>query len=125
MRCGICHATLMISGYRTKEYRDNSGRVYKTRRSPTFSPCPRLNDAKFHPARADGYQSGIASMKPLTERIAHAESMSARYLGNYNEEMEAGRTKGADKMLAKSQYWLDVANKLRGNGESTTRTGGR
>lgn len=54
-------------------------------------------------------------MRPLDERIARAEALSSRYLGNYNEELEAGRTAGAEKMLEKSQYWLDVANKLRGN----------
>jgi len=60
-------------------------------------------------------------MKPkrsIHERIVHAEAMSARYLGNYNEDLAAGRAKTAEKMLAKSQYWLDVANALRGWGES-------
>ena len=52
--------------------------------------------------------------KTVEERIVHAEAMSSRYLGNYNEALEAGRTKSAEKMLAKSQHWLDVANKLRG-----------
>ena len=55
--------------------------------------------------------------KTADERFAHAEAMSSSYLGNYNEELAAGRTKGAEKMLAKSQYWLDMANKLRGWGE--------
>lgn len=55
--------------------------------------------------------------KTAAERIVHAEAMSSRYLGNYNEELAAGRTKGAEKMLTKSQYWLDMANKLRGWGE--------
>jgi len=50
----------------------------------------------------------------LEERIAHAESMSARHLGNYNEAIAAGRTRAAEKLLAKSQHWLDVANRLRG-----------
>lgn len=54
--------------------------------------------------------------KTVEERISHAEMMSARYLGNYNEDMEAGRTVRAEKMLAKSQYWLDRANDLRGWG---------
>ena len=55
--------------------------------------------------------------RTLAERIAHAEAMSARYLGNYNEDVAAGRMKTAEKMLAKSQYWLDVTNNLRGWGE--------
>ena len=54
--------------------------------------------------------------RPLPERIAHAEALSARYLGNYNEDLEAGRHARAEKMLAKSQYWLDRANVLRGDG---------
>ena len=58
-----------------------------------------------------------ATKRTVEERITHAEAMSARYLGNYNEELAAGRTKGAEKMLSKSQYWLDVANNLRGWGE--------
>ncbi len=49
--------------------------------------------------------------------IAHAEAMAARYLGNYNEAVAAGRAKHAEKLLAKSQHWLDVANDLRGWGE--------
>jgi hypothetical protein len=51
------------------------------------------------------------------ERIARAEALSSRYLGNYNEAVAAGRAKSAEKLLSKSQYWLDVANKLRGWGE--------
>ena len=55
--------------------------------------------------------------RTVEDRITHAEAMSARHLGNYNEALEAGRVKGAETALAKSQYWLDVANKLRGWGE--------
>lgn len=58
-----------------------------------------------------------ATKRTVAERIVHAEAMSARHLGNYNEALAAGRAKGAEKMLVKSQYWLDVANKLRGWGE--------
>ena len=58
-----------------------------------------------------------APKRTVEERIVHAEMMSARYLGNYNESLEAGRVKAAEKWLAKSQYWLDVANDLRGWGE--------
>jgi hypothetical protein len=57
--------------------------------------------------------------RTLAARIAHAEAMSARYLGNYNEAVAAGREQRAKKMLAKSQHWLDVANDLRGWGEIT------
>jgi len=123
MRCGVCHATLTVRGYRTvRVSNSNNGE----RRVPLYHPCPRLNDLTFHPARANRegpWDSGqlqfphtpAQSKRPLADRVAHAEAMAARYLGNYNEELEAGRSKGAEKMLAKSQYWLDRANTLRGN----------
>ena len=124
MRCGVCHATLTVRGYRMADVgNSNNGK----RRVPLYHPCPRLVDPMFHPAYAE--RNGPWDMgnlhfprnnlrgKTVEERIAHAEAMSSRYLGNYNEELEAGRTKGAEKMLAKSQYWLDMANKLRGWGE--------
>lgn len=112
MRCGVCHATLTVRGYRIVNVgNSNNGK----RRVPLYHPCPRLGDATFHPARSQGTHHPGISPRPLNERIARAEALSSRYLGNYNAEMEAGRTKGAEKMLAKSQYWLDVANNLRGN----------
>jgi len=108
VRCGVCHAPLTVRGYRTVEVgNSNSGK----RRVPLYHPCPRLGDPTFHPAHVPAKKSSAEG------RIAHAEAMSARYLGNYNEELAAGRTKGAEKMLAKSQYWLDRANKLRGWGD--------
>jgi hypothetical protein len=55
--------------------------------------------------------------RTLQEKIVHAEMMAARYLGNYNAAMEAGRAKSAEKLLAKSQHWLDRANDLRGWGD--------
>ena len=50
-------------------------------------------------------------------KIVHAEMMAARYLGNYNEAVAAGRVERAEKLHAKAQYWLDRANDLRGWGE--------
>ena len=123
MRCGICHATLTVRGYRTVDVgNSNSGK----RRVPLYHPCPRLDDPMFHPARAERegpwsagrlYNTARTNVRTLEQRIVHAEAMASRYLGNHNAELEAGRTKGAEKMLAKSQYWLDMANKLRGWGE--------
>jgi hypothetical protein len=55
--------------------------------------------------------------RTVQERVVHAEMMAARYLGDYNEALEAGRPKAAEKLFAKSQYWLDVANDLRGWGD--------
>lgn len=39
MKCRFCKRELTIATYRTKEYRDDSGSVYKTRRSPTYQKC--------------------------------------------------------------------------------------
>ena len=58
----------------------------------------------------------VKTKRPVAERIVHAEMLASRYLGNYNASREAGRTKAAEKWLAKSQHWLDVANDLRGWG---------
>lgn len=125
MRCGVCHAQLTVRGYRTVEARNTaSGK----RRAPLYHPCPRLEEPAFHPARANregpwsqGHlafpNTHRATTRSREDQITHAEAMAARYLGNYNEELEAGRTKGAEKMLAKSQHWLDRANTLRGWGE--------
>lgn len=40
MKCSNCRRPLVVAGHRTKEYRDDSGRVYKTRRSATYRKCP-------------------------------------------------------------------------------------
>lgn len=55
-----------------------------------------------------------AQLHSVEDRIVHAEAMSARYLGNYNEALAAGRASAAAKL--QSQHWLDVANDLRGWG---------
>lgn len=56
------------------------------------------------------------STKTLNERIADAEARASTALGNYNEAAERGQRVRAEKELEKAQYWLDRANKLRGNG---------
>lgn len=56
------------------------------------------------------------SKKTLNERIAHADMMGGRYLGDANEAAEKGQTEKAEKLYEKGQYWLDVSNRLRGNG---------
>ena len=61
--------------------------------------------------------SAQATKRSVEARIVDAEALSARHLGNYNEALAAGRTKSAEKLLAKAQHWLDVANNLRGWGE--------
>jgi len=40
MKCSKCHRNLVVAGHRTKEYRDDHGHVYKTRRSPVYKKCP-------------------------------------------------------------------------------------
>jgi hypothetical protein len=91
VRCGICGTRLHSNGT------SRSGRL-----SPVYAPCPRLQDAAAHPARA--------------KAIAEAEAKSAAYLGDSNEHREAGRTDAADRCLARAQRWLDKANDLRGQG---------
>jgi hypothetical protein len=59
---------------------------------------------------------GRSPKKTLHEQIVHAEAEAARHLGNYNEEIERGANKTAEKSLEKSQRWLDKANDLRGQG---------
>jgi hypothetical protein len=55
------------------------------------------------------------SKKTLSERIAHADMMGGRHLADANEANEQGKTKKAERLYEKVQYWLDLSNKLRGN----------
>jgi len=48
------------------------------------------------------------------DKIADAEANGSRWLADANEASEAGKKDKAEKLYAKSQYWLDRANKLRG-----------
>jgi hypothetical protein len=49
-------------------------------------------------------------------RILHADIMASRYLGDYNERIEAGKNdRTAERLYAKAQYWLDRLNALEGN----------
>lgn len=52
--------------------------------------------------------------KPLNERIVEAEQAAAMWLADSNHAEENGQPKTAERCLAKSQFWLDRANKLRG-----------
>jgi hypothetical protein len=58
----------------------------------------------------------VRAKKTLSDRNVHAETEAGRHLGNYNEEIERGALKAAERSLAKAQRWLDVANDLRGQG---------
>lgn len=44
-----------------------------------------------------------------------AEELGGRYLADANEMSEQGKTKKAQKLYEKGQYWLDRYNKLAGN----------
>lgn len=60
--------------------------------------------------------------KPLSERIARADELAGRYLGNYNELIESGVSETsprAQKLFDKCQYWLDRYNLLSGNGDQS------
>ncbi len=50
--------------------------------------------------------------RPLAERILEADILSGRYLGNANEALEKRQHERANKLYAKSQYWLDRYNLL-------------
>lgn len=46
-----------------------------------------------------------------------AEERAGRWLADANEAAEQGKHEKAEKLYAKSQYWLDRANNARGWGE--------
>jgi hypothetical protein len=52
----------------------------------------------------------------------NAENEASRWLGNANEAAEAGDKKLEEKCLQKSQFWLDRANRLAGNGDGGQKT---
>jgi len=55
--------------------------------------------------------------KTLKQRILEADHMGNRYIGDYNERIEAGKNdKTAERLYSKCQFWLDKYNKLTGNG---------
>ena len=57
----------------------------------------------------DGRRLGYS---PLLE----ADLEGQRYLGDYNERVEAGKDDHiAERLYAKGQFWLDRYNKLAGN----------
>ncbi len=53
--------------------------------------------------------------KTLAERTQVAEERASRYLADANEAAEAGKSAKAERLYAKSQFWLDQYNKLAGN----------
>lgn len=56
----------------------------------------------------------------LAQRIARADELAGRYLGNYNELIESGVAENdprAEKLFGKAQFWLDRYNLLINDGD--------
>ena len=53
--------------------------------------------------------------KTLNEKLLDAEHRSANFLALANQAAEAGWHEKAERLYAKSQYWLDRYNLLAGN----------
>lgn len=54
-------------------------------------------------------------MASTSEKIAHADHLASKYLGDFNELVESGYPENgpkAERLYAKAQYWLDRLNKL-------------
>lgn len=58
MKCCVCRTTLHKIGISRKEYRDQSGRIYKRINWPRYAPCPNLGDPAKHPARIEALSRG-------------------------------------------------------------------
>lgn len=53
-------------------------------------------------------------MATAHDKIIEAEARCGKWLADGNEYEERGEREKAEKCYAKSQFWLDRANKLRG-----------
>ena len=60
---------------------------------------------------------GMTMLDESHPKVLDAYHRSARWLGDANEAEEAGNTEKAEKLYAKSSYWLDRYNRLTGRGE--------
>lgn len=56
-----------------------------------------------------------AEKRPLHERKLDAEVRGSKHLADANEAAERGDKDKAEKLYAKSQFWLDRYNRLAGN----------
>lgn len=54
--------------------------------------------------------------RSLEDRIADADSLASRWLGDGNEAAESGDQVKAEACYEKSQYWLDRYNLLTNRG---------
>lgn len=57
-----------------------------------------------------------APKKQLSERIADADTLASRWLGDGNEAAERGDTTKAETCYAKAQFWKDRYNLLTNQG---------
>lgn len=55
--------------------------------------------------------------KSIRERALDAETRASAYLADANEAIERGQSDKAEKLYAKSQFWLDRMNLLNGDGD--------
>jgi hypothetical protein len=55
--------------------------------------------------------------KSVHDRALDAEHRASAYLADANEAAERGNVEKAEKLYAKSQYWLDRMNVLNGDGD--------
>ncbi len=68
----------------------------------------------------DGYSREMQAsvLSAMSEQRRHdivvAEDRASKWLGDANEAGERGQKAKEERCLAKAQYWLDRANKLRG-----------
>lgn len=53
--------------------------------------------------------------RSLAERIADADARCSTYLANANEAEERGDRETAEKLYAKSGFWRDRYNRLKGD----------
>jgi len=79
MRCGVCHATLRVRGYRRVAISGG------TRRVPLYHPCPNLADPSRHPARGRRHSGAVSeALTVLTPGISGApfsRGTRLRFLG--------------------------------------------
>lgn len=59
----------------------------------------------------------MKSTKSLAERIADADARGGDLLAQANEAAEAGKSSKAERLYQRGQYWVDMSNRLRGNGD--------
>lgn len=55
--------------------------------------------------------------KTLNDRIADADIKGNNWLARANLASERGEYEKAERMYEKGQKWLDLSNRLRGNGD--------